>query len=683
MTVALAGNPNVGKSSVFNALTGLRQHTGNWPGKTVVTAEGRCTYEGREIRFVDLPGTYSLTAHSPEEEVARDFLLFGGADVAVVVCDATCLERNLILVLQTLELRRNTVVCVNLMDEAARRGLRVDEEALSRRLGVPVVGVTARRRASLEPLLRAVAQAADALPAPVLPRYSPPVEKALSVLLPEAERLAGNDAPARHLALRLLAGDTHLLEELLARTGRGASPDERLTRACRSAGDALAAGGVAPGRAEDVMAACLTLTAEDIAAEAVERPCADPSARDRRIDRILAGPRTAVPVMLLLLALILWITLAGANYPCALLSELFAHGQEQLFAFFTRTGAPAWLRGALVLGVYRVTAWVVSVMLPPMAIFFPLFTLLEDFGYLPRVAFHLDHAFRRCRACGKQALTMMMGFGCSAVGVTGCRIIDAPRERLIAILTNALVPCNGRFPMLLTLGTLLLAGWGGSLGSALLLTALLLLGVGMTFVASYLLSRTFLKGETSSFTLELPPYRPPQIARVLVRSMLDRTLTVLVRAVSVAAPMGLLIWALGGVDVGGVSLLRHAADFLAPAARLIGLDGVILLAFLLGFPANEIVIPIALMVYLATDTLVDAADAATLGTVLAAQNWTVRTTFCTLLFALFHWPCATTCLTVWKETRSAKYTLLAVLLPTAIGCVLCAAANLVFLALGA
>ncbi|MEG2137344.1 MAG: nucleoside recognition domain-containing protein, partial [Oscillospiraceae bacterium] len=417
--------------------------------------------------------------------------------------------------------------------------------------------------------------------------------------------------------------------------------------------------------------------AEKIARKVVSVRCGDGMTRDRKLDRIFAGKYSGMAVLVLLLCGVLWLTIAGANVPSQWLARGFAWGQTQLTALFAALNAPDWLHGALVLGVYRVLAWVVSVMLPPMAIFFPLFTLLEDFGYLPRAAFLLDHFFQKAHACGKQALTMCMGLGCNAVGVEGARIIDSERERLVAIITNSLVPCNGRFPTLLTLAALFFVGTGGglggSLGTALALTAVILLGVAMTLWVSKLLTKTVLRGTPTAFTMELPPYRTPRFGQVVVRSVLDRTLFVLGRAVVVAAPAGLVIWVCANVTVGNASLLTHAIGFLDPFARLLGLDGVILAAFILGFPANEIVLPIILMGYLATGTLQDMEGAAALGSVLTQNGWTTVTALCTMLFSLFHWPCSTTCLTIWKETKSPKWTLLAVATPTAVGMTLCLA----------
>ena len=675
--VALAGNPNVGKSTVFNALTGLRQHTGNWPGKTVTSAQGRCERGGRGYVLVDLPGTYSLMAHSAEEEVARDFLCFGGADGAVVVCDATCLERNLNLVLQTLELQPRTVVCVNLLDEAERKGVRVELEGLSRRLGVPVVGAAAGRGEGLEALMAAVEGVISAPepPTPVPVRYPPPVEFAVASLRPLLEPRLRGRLPARWTALRLLEGDGAFLDRLSAALEWDPRADAALWGAVEEARADLERQGLGGGAWCERVVSALVETAEAIGAASVTQLRSAAGRREQRLDRLLTSRATGIPLMLLLLAGVLWLTITGANYPSQLLSDGLFWVQDRLSDLFAYLNAPAWLHGALVLGVYRVLAWVVSVMLPPMAIFFPLFTLLEDFGYLPRVAFVLDHAFQRAKACGKQALTMCMGFGCNAAGVVGCRIIDSPRERLIAILTNNFVPCNGRFPTLIAIITMFFVGTSGGPGrgllAALLLTGVVLLGVFLTFGVSRLLSGTLLRGVPSSFTLELPPYRRPRIGQVVVRSVLDRTLFVLGRAAAVAAPAGLLIWLCANVQVGGDSILNWCTGFLDPFARLLGLDGVILMAFLLGFPANEIVIPIIIMAYLSTGSLLEFDSLDALRQLLVDHGWTWLTAVCTMLFSLMHWPCSTTCLTIGKETKSAKWTLLSIAIPTGIGMAVC------------
>lgn len=443
--VALAGNPNVGKSTVFNSLTGMRQHTGNWPGKTVATAQGRCEQGGHGYVLVDLPGTYSLMAHSAEEMVARDFLCYGGAQAAVVVCDATCLERNLNLVLQTIELQPRTVVCVNLMDEAQHKGIEINIEELSQRLGVPVVGTAAGRGEGLDALMDAVEHVISGEMKARPPRYLPPIERALESL---TVVLSGRCQPlsTRWVALRILEGDCETLDLLADHLGNDLRQEPAVIACLESVRAELAMGGLEGTLLRDRLVSCLVWSAEDLAHAVVRCNTVDYSKRDRRLDRILTSRLTGIPVMLLLLAGVFWLTITGANYPSQLLADGLFWLQDRLTDLFTYLHAPDWLHGALVLGIYRTLAWVVSVMLPPMAIFFPIFTLLEDFGYLPRVAFVLDHAFQKAHACGKQALTMCMGFGCNAAGVVGCRIIDSPRERLIAILTNNFVPCNGRLP---------------------------------------------------------------------------------------------------------------------------------------------------------------------------------------------------------------------------------------------
>lgn len=677
--VALAGNPNVGKSTVFNALTGMNQHTGNWPGKTVANAQGECQTAAHHYVLVDIPGTYSLMAHSAEEEVARDFICFEHPDAVVVVCDATCLERNLNLVLQTIETGVPVLVCVNLMDEARRKHISLDLKTLEKRLGVPVVSTTARRKRSLCRLLNTLDDIPPVQPhAPVI-RYCPAIEKAVGRLteaLPPQKDRPLND---RWLCLRLLEKDPTVTAQITARLGYDPTEDPAVATALQDAETILLDQGLNAERLHDALAAAAVQTAQTICDGIVTCDKTTYASFDRKLDRILTGRVIGYPLMVLLLALVFWLTMVGANAPSRLLGEVLFWGQDRLTALFDALHAPAWLHGALVLGVYRVLAWVISVMLPPMAIFFPLFTLLEDAGYLPRIAYNLDRPFHRCNACGKQALTMCMGFGCNAAGVVGCRIIDSPRERLLAILTNSFVPCNGRFPALITLLTLFFIGANGtgSLLSALLLTLVILLGILATFAMTKLLSHTLLRGTPSSFTLEMPPYRCPQIGRVIVRSVFDRTLFVLGRAAAVAAPAGLIIWLMANITVHDVSLLRHCAAFLDPFARLMGLDGVILIAFILGFPANEIVIPIILMAYLSQATLSEMNNLTQMRELLLAHGWTPVTALCTVLFSLFHWPCSTTLLTVHKETGSWKWTALAAALPTALGVVCCMAVNAV------
>ena len=658
--LALAGNPNVGKSTLFNALTGLHQHTGNWPGKTVERCEGVWHGGEEDCRLIDLPGAYSLHARSAEEAVTRDYLLSGEAQAVIVVCDAACLKRNLFLALQVAEAVPRAVVCVNLLDEARRRHVSVDLERLSREMGLPVAGTSARSRTGIGELMETALQANH-------PRlriaYDEAIERALEALIPTLSGLLPDGVDARWAGLRLLSDD----RETLAALNLDALLGLEQVRAAQEIA----------GQAESVRSR-VTQTLHARArrlADSCTRRAAEPLAY--RADRLLTGRGLGIPVMLALLGLVLLTTIVLANAPSQWLSALFARLGRQIDRALAP--APGWLHAMLYQGVYRVLSWVVSVMLPPMALFFPLFTLLEDVGYLPRAAFNMDRCFQGCRACGKQCLTMMMGLGCNAVGVCGCRIIDSPRERLIALLTNSLTPCNGRFPMLIALSGAFLAGGGplASLKTALCLTGLIVLSVALTLGLSRLLSATLLRGMPSSFALELPPYRRPQVGKVIVRSLLDRTIKVLGRALVTAAPAGALIWLLGHVQMGGMSLLARLFALLDPLGRLLGMDGVMLSAFVLGTPANEIVLPIALMGYLGEGTLVEADSLASLPALLAANGWNARFALCAMLFSLCHWPCATTLVTIARETRSAKWTLLSALLPTLCGMGLCMLTRLI------
>jgi len=673
--VALAGNPNTGKSTVFNALTGLRQHTGNWPGKTVTRAEGTFKHGGKWVKVVDLPGTYSLQAASTDEEVARDFLLFGQPDVTVVVIDATRLERNLNLALQVLEVTDRVVVVLNLMDEARRHGIGVDSKALATELGVPVIPAAARQGTGIRELRQAIIEVATGAvrPHPHRLRELPPdVEFAIAEVLPAVEA-AYQDLPnARWVALRLLSGDERVVQAVHA-----VEPGSRVTETrWRLAPDF-----------QDRLAAALYTEAERITRAAqvtgLRRMRVD---LDKHLDRLLTSRWTGLPLMILLLAVVFWLTIAGANVPSAMLAALLIDNAHPVLKGFGATiGMPWWLSGFVFDGMYLATAWVISVMLPPMAIFFPLFTLLEDFGYLPRVAFNMDRMFQRVGAHGKQALTMCMGFGCNAAGVVATRVIDSPRERLVAIITNNFSLCNGRWPTQILiasifLGSLVPAHLAG-IASAAAVVGIALLGVLFMLGVSWALSRSVLKGEATTFSLELPPYRPPRVFQTLYTSLIDRTAIVLWRAVVFALPAGAVIWLISNIHLGGASIASHVVTWLDPAGILIGLSGVILLAYVVAIPANEIVIPTILMLTVHTLGLagVGAGDGVMFeldnpgaaGDLLRAAGWTTLTGVNLMLFSLLHNPCSTTIYTIYKETRSARWTAVATLLPVALGVVVC------------
>lgn len=609
IVIALAGNPNTGKSTIFNSLTGLNQHTGNWPGKTVFNAQGKYIHGDRQYVLIDLPGTYSLLSNSLEEEIARDFICFGNPHATIVVMDATSLERNLNLALQIMEITDKIIICVNLLDEAKRKNIKIDLKKLEKILGIPVVGTVAKTGEGLEKLKNTV-------------------EKIVrNELIPNPNRMNHDMTVEDNNAKKL----------------------------------------------SDSVAINIIQRAEDISQKVVSSNVERQNFIDYKIDKLLTSKIFGFPVMLGLLGIIFWITISGANIPSDALADMLLSVESFLSKAFKHIGINNWVHDVIILGVFRTLAWVISVMLPPMAIFFPLFTFLEDLGYLPRIAFNLDYYFRKAGAHGKQALSMCMGFGCNAVGVTSCRIIDSPRERLIAIITNNFVPCNGRFPILIAVAAIFIGGQLG-MGSVIASLSVLMavsLGVLTTLFISKILTKTILKGLASSFILELPPYRKPQIIKTIIHSIFDRTLFVLGRAVMVAAPAGLIIWLMANIFVKNVSLLIYCVRFLDPFAQLLGLDGHILMAFVLGFPANEIVIPILIMSYMSKGTMLELSGLTEMKQLFIANNWTWLTAICTMLFTLNHWPCGTTLLTIRKETQSWKWTWISLLIPTIAGIIMC------------
>ncbi|MGL4571610.1 MAG: ferrous iron transport protein B [Clostridium sp.] len=665
--IALAGNPNVGKSTVFNALTGMNQHTGNWPGKTVSNAEGYYEYKDSKIKVVDLPGTYSLLSNSEEEEIARDYICFSRPDVVVVVCDATSLERNLNLFFQITEITDNVILCINLIDEAKKKGIKINVRKLKDEIKSTIVETSARDGFGITELKEAILNSSKNRYKYLL-KYDEDIEKGIleieNILINSEELLSKDERKSRvrWLSIRLLENNISIKEVIKNKYNISDRLIEKIDLVKR------------PENIEDRIVETLVKEAEKVN-NSVVNINSGYGEFQRKVDKVLVSKKTGIPIMIITLLVVLWITITLANYPSQWLAGMFREGEDLLRSAFYNMSAPAYISGILIDGIYVTLAWVISVMLPPMAIFFPMFTLLEDLGYLPRIAFNLDKCFKKCSACGKQALTMCMGLGCNAAGIIGCRIINSPRERLIAILTNVFMPCNGRFPMLITISSLFIGGMAAGVKSGFLaaftVTSVIILGVFMTLIISKILSKTVLKGVPSSFILELPPYRKPQIGKVIVRSIFDRTLYVLGRAISVAAPAGIIIWVFSNISVGDGTILSVCADFLTPFANMIGLDGYILMAFILGFPANEIVMPIIIMSYLRASTIMEMDSLVELKELLISNGWTVLTAVNTMILCLMHYPCGTAVWTIKKETKSIKWTALSIIIPTVAGILLC------------
>ena len=667
-SLLLAGNPNVGKSTVFNHLTGENVHTGNWIGKTVETAKGEFTFLDQSFEIFDLPGTYSLNAHSNEEEVARDAILFMEYDLIVVVVDASSLERNLNLVLQILEYTNRIILCVNLVDEALKKGTVIDKDKLESLLGIRVILTSARSGEGMDDLKHAIYEGSliDSTSSFIF-SYSE-AEDAISLIANYLEEHYLVGGCSRFLAKSLLLDDEEFVSRLFNKFFIDVFGDKKLQELLFFIRNELAITGYTKASILESVVSDFSNYQKKLSLEVIKTRIVK---KKFDWDFILTSKMFGIPIMILMLGVVFWITIVLSNYPSSLLSAFFGKVESLLVFIFSVLHIPNVVTSCLIYGIFRTLSWVISVMAPPMIIFFPLFSLLEDLGYLPRVAFNLDGIFKKCGACGKQALTMMMGFGCNAVGATGSRIIDSKKMRLISILTNSFVPCNGRFPMLILLISMFLVGSGTGILEVFYLVLFILLSCFMTFFISLLLSKFILREKDVSFTLELPPFRRPEVGKVIYRSLKDKALLVLKRAIVVSIPAGFLIWVLANIQINGLSILLHVMHFFDSFGRSIGLDGVILTSFLLGFPANEIVIPIMIMAYTQTGVMEDFTSVMELKNLFILNGWSITTCICTCIFSLFHFPCSTTVLTIYHETKSVKWTIFSILLPLVVGVVLC------------
>lgn len=625
--ILLVGNPNVGKSSIFNILTHSHEHTGNWTGKTVKLA--RKNIINTNYTLIDLPGIYSLSSLSDEEIVAKDTLLFEQYEKIIYVMDSSNIEKNLHLLLQILEINKNIILCLNMVDELDIKGIKINDKKLSEILDIKVIRCSASKNIGIKELIESLDEESKSSYNYI---YDYNIEKGISDIF---EYLT-NQFKSRFIALKLLEKDITLVDSIKTKYKLDIIDKDIQNYLMHVNSEEIS----------DSVSNLLNNISKNIYNEVVE---ISKEKEIGTIDKIFSKKIYALPIMFTIMFGIFFITIVLANYPSELLSLIFNKFEICLVNLSNILKIPSYIYEPIIYGIYRVVSFIVSVMFPPLVIFFFLFTYAEESGILPRLAFNFDKVFK-CSGChGKQALTICSGFGCNACAIVGSRIIDSKRDKLIAILTNSFIPCNGRFPMIIALITMFFTNSNNKLQVSLYLTLFVILAILISLLTSFILSKTLLKGYNGFFILELPDYKKVKFKKVLKNSLIYKSLSILKKAVLVSIPCGIIIYFMTNTTIGNLSLFKIASNFLEPFGKLLGLDGVILLSFFLALPANEIVLPIIIMGYLGSKNVPMISNYLTIKEVLINNSWTYMTALSTILFSIMHFPCGTTLATIKSE----------------------------------